>query len=73
VTATRAFACVEYWEHRDDRGPADQCGGGVVHPNGTQIVSGSVPFLAACVRAALSPVFVECVKAEPAPTLGDAS
>ena len=53
MTARRPFEGVDFWEHRDDRGPADQATGGVIHPNGTRIVSADHDFLAACLRTML--------------------
>lgn len=41
-------------ERRVDRSAADQATGGVLHPNGTHIVSQHAGFLAACVRLILT-------------------
>ena len=46
----------EACERRMDRSPADQATGGVVHPNGTHIVSQHAGFLAACLRTILGSI-----------------
>ena len=46
----RPFEGVDVWEHRPERSPADQATGGLLHPNGTQVVSAHHDVMAACTR-----------------------
>jgi hypothetical protein len=52
----------EECEKRAERSPADQATGGIVHPNGTHIVSQDTGFLAACVRLILTEYGFELAK-----------
>lgn len=53
MTELRAMANADYWEYRTDRSYDDQRGGGLLHPNGTQIVAFDRAFLAAATRHVL--------------------
>lgn len=52
----RAFANVDFWEHRADRSYDEQDGTGLLHPNGTQLVSFDHDFLGAATRELLEAV-----------------
>lgn len=49
----RAFANVDWWEHRADRSYDEQDPACVIHPNGTQIASFDRAFIGAAAREVL--------------------